>query len=114
MIFSDASELGYGVVAYICHVKEPERDWASNALCVRSRIMPNQFMLTIPKKEMAVCLVVAELGQFLDEELCVPKEQMRLFSDSENCLFQLTKNLSVLAPFPANGVAKIQKWGFRF
>ena len=71
-------------------------------------------MLTIPKKELAGCLVAAELGQFLHEELEILKDRMRFFCDSEVCLFQLTKNPSFLTPSAANRVEKIQAWGFPF
>ena len=108
VIFSDASECGYGAVAY-CHTfDEKEGKWVSNILCARSRIAPARKMLTIPKKELAGCLVAAELGQFLHEELGVSKDRMRFFCDSEICLFQLTKNPSYLQPFIANRVEKIQ------
>ena len=86
----------------------------TNILCARSRVVPTKKMLTIPKKELAGCLVAAELGQFLHEELQISKERMRFFCDSEVCLFQLTKNPSYLQPFTANRVEKIQAWGFSF
>ena len=86
----------------------------SNILCARSRIAPARKMLTIPKKELAGCLVAAELGQFLYEELEISKDRMRFFCDLEVCLFQLTKNPSYLQPFTANRVEKIQAWGFSF
>ena len=114
VIFSGASECGYGAVAY-CHTfDEKEGKWVSNILCARSRIAPARKMLTIPKKELAGCLVAAELGQFLHEELEISKDRMRFFCDSEVCLFQLTKNPSYLQPFTANRVEKIQAWGFSF
>ena len=69
VIFSDASKCGYGAVAY-CHTfDEKEGKWVSNIVCARSRIAPARKMLTIPKKELSGCLVAAELGQFLHEEL---------------------------------------------
>ena len=34
----------------------------TNILCARSRVVPTKRMLTIPKKELAACLVAAELG----------------------------------------------------
>ena len=86
----------------------------SNIMCAQSRIAPARKMLTIPKKELAGCLVTAELGQFLHEELKISKDRMCFFSDSEVCLFQLTKNPSFLTPFAANRVEKIQAWGFSF
>ena len=69
---------------------------------------------TIPKKELAGCLVAAELEQFLHEELQISKDRMGFFCDSEVCLFQLTKNPSYLQPFTTNRVEKIQAWGFSF
>ena len=114
VIFSDASECGYGAVAY-CHTfDEKEGRWVTNILCARSRVVPTKKMLTIPKKELAGCLVAVELGQFLHEELKISKDRMRFFCDSEVCLFQLTKNPSYLQPFTANRVEKIQAWGFSF
>ena len=56
VIFSDASQCGYGTVTY-CHTfDEKEGKWVSNILCARSRIAPARKMLTIPKKELAGCL----------------------------------------------------------
>ena len=114
MIFSDGSECGYGAVAYFHTFDEKEGTWVSNILCARSRIAPARKMLTIPMKELAGCLVAAELGQFLHEELEISKDRMHFFCDSEVCLFQLTKNPSYLHPFTANRVEKIQTCGFSF
>ena len=50
-------------------------------MCARSRVAPNNHMLTIPKKELAACVVAAELAQFLHEELGIEKERFHLFSD---------------------------------
>ena len=113
IVFSDASEKGYGAVAY-CHTKNPRGTWESSILCARSRIAPNNRMLTIPKKELAACVVAAELAQFLHEELGLAKERFHLFSDSMVCLFQLTKPLNVLTPFVSNRVEKIRNGGFTF
>ena len=114
VIFTDASELGYGACVYVCTPEKEGQRCSSHLLCARSRVAPNNRMLSIPQKEMAACLVGAELGQTIHEELNFPKDRMRFFSDSEICLFQLTKPPQVLAPFPANRVEKIQRWGFRF
>ena len=74
VIFSDASECGYSVVAY-CHTfDEKEGKWMSNILCAQNRIAPTRKMLTIPKKELAGCLVAVEVGQFLHEELEISKD----------------------------------------
>ena len=113
VIFSDASEKGYGAVAY-CHTSKPQGKWQSSILCARSRVAPNNRMLTIPKKELAACVVAAELAQFLHEELGIEKERIHLFSDSMICLFQLTKPLNVLTPFVSNRVEKIRNGGFTF
>ena len=113
VIFSDASEKGYGAVAY-CHTQNPNGIWKSSILCARSRVAPNNRMLTIPKKELAACVVAAELAQFLHEELGIEKERIHLFSDSMICLFQLTKPLNVLTPFVSNRVEKIRNGGFTF
>ena len=114
VIFSDASELGYGAAEY-CHTfDENEGRWVSHLLCARSRVAPTKRMLTIPKRELPRCLVAAELGQFLHEELHIEKNCMWFFSDSEVCLFQLTKNLSFLTPLTANRVENIQSLGFTF
>ena len=111
VIFWDASDNGYGAVAY-CHTQVAPQKWVSQVLC--ARIAPSKCMLTISKKELAACLTAAELGQFLHEELKVDKSRFRLFSDSNICLFQLTKPLNVLTPFVANRVEKIRNWGFTF
>ena len=96
VIFSDASDVGYGACVY-CHTRdESTGSYVSNLLCARSRVAPNNRMLTIPQKEMAACLVAAELGQFVCEELKVDRSRLRFFSDSEICLFQLTKPARVI------------------
>ena len=71
-------------------------------------------MLTIPKKELAACVVAAELAQFLHEELGIEKERIHLFSNSMICLFQLTKPLNVLTHSGSNRVEKIRNGGFTF
>ena len=112
-IFCDASENGYGAVAY-CRTRKDTKNWASQVLCARARVAPSKRLLTIPKKELAACLTAAELGQFLHEELKIDKTRFHFFSDSNICLFQLTKPLNVLTPFVANRVEKIRNWGFSF
>ena len=113
IVFSDASDKGYGAVAY-CHTKNSQGRWESHILCARSRVAPNNRMLTFPKKELAGCLVAAELAKFLHEELGISKEQFHLYSDSTVCLFQLMKPLHVLTPFVSNRVEKIRNGGFTF
>ena len=114
VIFSDASECGYRRGRILSHLRREGGKWVTNILCARSRVVPTKRMLTIPKRSFAGCLVAAELGQFLHEELHIEKARMRFFCDSEVCLFQLTKNPSYLQPFTANRVEKIQAWGFSF
>ena len=113
VIFCDTSENGYGAVAY-CRTQIDPKNWESQVLCARARVAPSKRLLTIPKKELAACLTAAELGQFLHEELKIEKSRFRFFSDSNICLFQLTKPLNVLTPFVANRVEKIRNWGFSF
>ena len=83
-------------------------------MCARARVARSRRLLTIPKKELAACLAAAELGQFLHQELKIDKSRFRFFSDSNICLFQLTKPLNVLTPFVADRVEKIRNWGFHF
>ena len=113
IIFCDASENGYGAVAY-CRTQIDSKNWESQVLCARARVAPSKRLLTIPKKELAACLTAAELGQFLHKKLKIDKSRFRSFSDSNICLFQLTKPLNVLTPFVANRVEKIRNWGFTF
>ena len=113
VIFCDASDNGYGAVAY-CHTQIAPKRWETQLLCARTSVAPSKRLLTVPKKELAACLAAAELRQFLNEELKFDKSRFRLFSDSSICLFQLTKPLNVLTPFVANRVEKIHNWGFKF
>ena len=113
VIFSAASDKGYGAVAY-CHTQNSQGCWDSSILFARSRVAPNNRMLTIPKRELAACVIAAELAQFLHEELGIEKERFHLYSDSMVCLFQLTKPLNVLTPFVSNRVEQIRNWGFTF
>ena len=57
----------------------------------------------------------AELGEFLLEELhWLDRDKIRYFSDSGIVLHWLMPNPSILTPFVANRVAKIQKRGCKF
>ena len=114
VIFSDASDIGYGAAAYcFTYIKELEK-WDSNLLCARSRVAPLNRLLTLPQKELQAALVAAEIGVFLQEELKIASENMIFFSDSEITLWWLTKPPDVLTPFVANRVSKIQGWKFKF
>ena len=114
VIFSDASDVGYGAVAYCYTFSKQTRKWDANILCARSRVAPLNRLLTLPQKELQAALVAAEIGLFLKEELKVPTENMIFFSDSEITLWWLTKPPDVLTPFVANRVSKIQGWNFKF
>ena len=64
--FSDASETGYGVVAYIRSVRENEEVFC-NIVMAKSRVAPLKFM-SIPRFELtAAALVVKNAVQFREE-----------------------------------------------
>ena len=114
VIFTDASEIGYGAAAY-CHTYEKNTNtYHSNLLCAKSRISPLNRLLTLPQKELSAALIGAELGHFLKEELGLGGSRFRFFSDSQITLWWLVKPPEVLIPFVGNRVEKIQKLGFKF
>ena len=113
-IFGDgATSCGYGAAVYVRTFLEEEERFVSNLLMAKARIAPMKD-IGVPKLELKACLLVAEIAQQLLSDLDIRPDQLHCYSDNEVSLWWLTKNPSLLIPFVANRVEKIQKWGHKF
>ena len=68
VIFSDASDKGYGAVAY-CHTQNSQGRWEPNILCARSRVTPNNRLLTIPEKRIVSMRCCSRTGTILTRRI---------------------------------------------
>ncbi len=85
--FCDASEYGYGSVAYLRSVYETQQV-SVNLLMAKSRLAPLKGS-TIPRLELAAALEAVRLDTLLQKELQMPLEKSVYWSDSTIVLWYL-------------------------
>lgn len=105
-LFSDASELGYGITAYVrvYHNKK----WTSNLLCSRSKVAPVK-TITIPRLELCALELITQLVPKLRDQPSLENASYFYWTDSEVVLKWLRKSYGVLRIFVANRVEKIKE-----
>ena len=105
-LFSDASEIGYGVAAYLRQVN------FNNVVNVslvfgKSRVAPLK-SVTIPRLELTAATVSAKLGAMLTEELKIPNLLDHYWSDSMITLGYIQNDIKRFRVFVSNRVQKIR------
>jgi hypothetical protein len=104
-LFCDASESGFGAVAYLRY-----HDAAGNVVCSflasKTRVAPLK-VLTIPRLELQGAVLAARLGKMIEAELGIEIQRRVHWTDSEIVLKYLNNDTKRFKPFIANRVAEI-------
>ncbi|VDP76899.1 unnamed protein product, partial [Schistosoma curassoni] len=90
--FPDASELAYGVVAYIRY-KSVFGQIHCSFLLAKSRVAPLK-LVTIPRMELTACVLCAKIGRHVREQLSIPISSVIYWTDSTvvlHCIKNTTK-----------------------
>ncbi|CAH8290201.1 unnamed protein product [Schistosoma bovis] len=90
--FPDASELAYGVVAYIRY-KSVFGQIHCSFLLAKSRVAPLK-LVTIPRMELTACVLCAKIGRHVREQLSIPISSVIYWTDSTvvlHCIRNTTK-----------------------
>ncbi|KAK4324775.1 hypothetical protein Pmani_004615 [Petrolisthes manimaculis] len=103
--FCDASEYGYGAVAYL-RTDKLDDTVSVDILLAKSRLAPLKGS-TIPRLELAGALEAVRLDKLLQEELKIPLEQSIYWTDSTIVLWYLQSPEKRFQTYVANRVAKI-------
>ncbi|KAK3895047.1 hypothetical protein Pcinc_001215 [Petrolisthes cinctipes] len=103
--FCDASEYGYGAVAYL-RTDKVDDTVSVDILLAKSRLAPLKGS-TIPRLELAGALEAVRLDKLLQEELQMPLEQSIYWTDSTIVLWYLQSPEKRFQTYVANRVAKI-------
>ncbi|GBN17173.1 hypothetical protein AVEN_29902-1, partial [Araneus ventricosus] len=105
--FSDASEKAYGAVIYVQSVCDSS-DNNTFLLCSKSRVAPIK-SVTIPRLELAACLLLAQLTRKVLNALKLKIDQVLLWTDSTIALSWIDTPPHLLKTFVSNRVAQIQE-----
>ena len=106
-VFCDASSgAGYGMTAY---VRTPIGDtWDSNLLLSRSRINPMK-EIDICRLELKAMHYATFITKILQEVLDIKSNQITIWSDSNICLWWLTKKKGLLRQYESNRIGFCQE-----
>ena len=105
-IFSDASEVGYGVVSYLRQVDVNGRINVSMVFG-KSRVTPSK-PITIPRLELTAAAVSVRIGSMLKDELHLNKLNDYYWTDSKISLGYICNDTRRFRIFVANRAAKIR------
>jgi len=106
-LFSDASEIGYGAVAYLRRTTS-DGEIHCPFLIGKGRVAPLQF-ISIPRLELTAALLAARLSAYLVRELNLTVRQIVFWTDSVLVLRYLSSTSARLATFVANRVRRIRE-----
>jgi len=107
-LFTDASEIGYGVACYLRQVDISGRI-STSFVFGKSRVAPTKHV-TIPRLELTACTVGAKVGAMLKEELKIPDIKDFYLTDSNISLGYITNDVKRFRIFVANRVQKIRSY----
>lgn len=105
-LFSDASELGYGITAYVRVCRNGQ--WQANLLCSRSKVAPVK-TTTIPRLELCALELISKLVPQLRRLSMLENASYFYWTDSEVVLKWLRKQYGTLKIFVANRIEKIKE-----
>lgn len=105
--FCDASELGYGAVAYL-RIKTQRRKFRIQIITSKTKVAPVRKM-TIPRLELCGANLLIELEETILK--IFPKEQVKIFNwtDSRVIMCWLNKESATMKVFVANRITNIQE-----
>ena len=107
-IFCDASSCaGYGMTAYVRTPVEEDK-WDSNLLLSRSRINPMK-EIDICRLELKAMHYATSIAKILQEILDLKSNQITIWSDSNICLWWLTKKKCLLRQYESNRIGFCQE-----
>ncbi|GFQ77683.1 integrase catalytic domain-containing protein [Trichonephila clavata] len=105
--FADSSSKAYGAVVYIQAVSKTG-ETRSQLLCSKSRGAPLK-MMTIPRLELAACLLLVKLTNKVLAALKEGVDSVKLWTDSSIALSWINTSPHLLKTFVANRVSQIQQ-----
>ncbi|MEM7284018.1 MAG: hypothetical protein AAF438_20615, partial [Pseudomonadota bacterium] len=105
--FADASELGYGAVAYLRSISGNGKIKCAFVMG-KSRLAPIK-SLTIPRLELQAAVLAVRLGQTVKEELDIPGLKLVYWSDSTTVLHFIRNESRRFQVFVANRLAEIHE-----
>ncbi|CAL8088051.1 unnamed protein product [Calicophoron daubneyi] len=104
-VFSDASEVGYGAVAYMC-VPDALGRRISNLLISKARVAPLKGV-SIPRLELAAAKLAVQVGHSLCGCLPVDSRKFSYWSDSMVVLYYINNASTRFSTFVSNRLAYI-------
>ena len=107
-LFSDASEIGYGVASYIRQVDINGRIHVAMVFG-KSRVTPTK-SITIPRLELTAATVSVKIGAMLKDELSLSNLQHHYWTDSQITLGYIGNETRRFRIFVANRTAKIRDY----
>ena len=105
-VFSDASEYGYGACAYLRQVNCEGKIHVAFVMS-KSRVTPLK-PTTMPRLELTAATLASELGILLQDELRIPRLEVRYWVDSRIVLGYIFNETRRFRVFVANRVQKIR------
>ena len=105
-IFSDASEIGYGASAYL-RVENPDGSIHCSFVVGKARNAPVKFT-SIPRLELQAAVLSTRLNKMLREELDLPIQSTKFWTDSEIVLHYLKNERRRFQTYVANRVEEIR------
>ncbi|CAH8572859.1 unnamed protein product [Schistosoma guineensis] len=115
-IFSDASETGYGAVAYVrSYISDIKI--CSRLVTAKARVAPLKVQ-TIPRLELTAAVLAARMGYQLQSELDIKFAEVKFWTDSMVVLHYIRNEKSQFKTFIANRIStihsltKVDQWRF--
>ena len=106
--FSDASETGYGVVAYIRSVRENGEIFC-NIVIAKSRVAPLKFM-SVPRLELRAAVLAVKIAVRLRQELDMEVHDEVFWTDSRVVLGYIQNTKKRFKTFFANHIHQIKSY----
>ena len=104
-LFSDASESGYGVAAYVRFVNEEEKIHCAFVMG-KARVAPLK-QVTIPRLELTAATVSARLFKALERDLHIKVDRVKFWTDSTSVIRYISNSSARYHTFVANRTAII-------
>lgn len=106
-VFSDASEIGYGASAYL-RIVDPGNSIHCSFVMGKARNAPIKFT-SIPRLELQAAVLATRLNKMLRDELDLPIQQTKYWTDSEIVLHYLKNEKRRFQTYVANRVEEIRE-----
>ena len=104
-VFSDASEVAFGAVAYIRY--QLKEDGTTAFLASKTHVAPIKRALSIPRLELQGALLAVRLYNALKKEIDVPVSRTLFWIDSTTVLCYLKNETRRFKPFVSNRISEI-------